>query len=330
MLHFKWTEPWELETQSLNFWEQFRKWCKAKVLQSKGMPKKTKKPFDECGFTARWSFSIRRTQTDKWVVSSSGRVLRVAVTHSCTRAAPIQCPRGRRFLAKPQFVAWSDAFPFLCVSTFQGSAAAVFSSAGLKGLLHLATQHVNHHQGLHSLPDSVFKGSSEGSVKSGEKAANRWAQVWWQTGMSSMCYSVKMKRSHSPQSHPGVFAPADNLGSKKERLPWLAPHEKSNFSQWTVNSGAFWKYRRHPPFFNIALRLDINFKYIKTISAWGCDSRQSRHRCWHLWPITSRHVRVRNAWKEGNNKFSAAPSAAGTFRCISSDGPSLLISLNLS
>lgn len=35
-----------------------------------------------------------------------------------------------------------------------------------------------------------------------------------------------------------------------------------------------------------------------------------------------------NVWKEGNNKFSAAPSAAGTFRWISSDGPSLLTSLN--
>lgn len=106
--------------------------------------------------------------------------------------------------------------------TLQGS-AAVFSAVGLKRSLHLATQHGNRGTGVFSLSPAASEPNSEGSVKSGEKAANRWTQLRWQTGMSSTCYSVKMERSHIPQSHPSMLVTADNFVSKQRRLPWFAP-----------------------------------------------------------------------------------------------------------
>lgn len=169
----------------------------------------------------------------------------------------------------------------------------------------------------------MLKGNSEGSVKSGEKAANRWTQLWWQTGMSSMCYSVKMKRSRSPQSHPSVLVTADNFPSKKRRLPWFAPHtRKKAISRCEVKTVTL--LESSAIFSNLPSYLHINFKYIKLISAWGFDEQQSRHQRWHLWLITSRNVHV-NVWKQGNNKFAATPSGAGTFQYISYYGPSLLM-----
>lgn len=76
------------------------------------------------------------------------------------------------------------------------------------------------------LSPAVLQRNSEGSVKSGEKAANRWIQLQRETGMSSMCYSVKMERSHTPQSHPSALVTADNFVSKKTKLPWFAPRMK--------------------------------------------------------------------------------------------------------
>lgn len=78
--------------------------------------------------------------------------------------------------AKPQFVAYraerSFLVSFLFFPTLQGS-AAVFSAVGLKRTLHLATQRGNRGTGVFSLSPAASEPNSEGSVKSGEKAAKR-------------------------------------------------------------------------------------------------------------------------------------------------------------
>lgn len=157
-------------------------------------------------------------------------------------------------------------------------------------------------------PQQCSKENSKRRLKSGEKATNRWTQLLWQTPCQ-VCV-VKRECSHSPQSHPSVLP----LTCTEK---WLL---SVNWKQLVSENIVIICH-----FFNIAPRLYINFKYIKMILAWGFDLQQSHHQHWHLWLITTCNVHVINVWKQGNNKFSTAPSGARTFHYISYYGPSLLI-----
>lgn len=109
LLHFTWIE---LESWKPNHWtsgsslgnDVSRKFC------SQALQKKT---FRRVRFYSRMELLHQKDPTDKWVVSSSGRVLRVAVMQ---RQSNVSVGENS---AKPQFVAWNDAFFF---SVLQGSA----------------------------------------------------------------------------------------------------------------------------------------------------------------------------------------------------------------
>lgn len=209
-------------------------------------------PFDESGFTARWSYSIRRTQqTNEWWVHQ----VECWELQWCMRA------RGKRQsnvsvgenLAKPQFVACSDAVSFFLLqgSNILGRRAQKIAARGNTTCISSL--------GFSFYPQRCWK-----EVWNLERKLQIDEPISGGRQACQVCVTVWRWSVHAAHNHiPACWLQLTTLFQRKNDYhDWPLTWAKKVTS--LVNSK-----QNYMPFFNIALRLYVNLKYIQIISSRG-------------------------------------------------------------